>query len=466
MVYNLLQKDYDSIALVDDCGYSLTYKELNDFCSSFYSFINKRTLIFLLVDNSVGGAAGYFSAIENKIVALMLDPDMDTVLLEELIKEYSPEYLWVPKRKIDQFKYRIIGEMLNFLLLKTDLESPLMSADLSLLLSTSGSTGSPKLVRHSYNNIIANASNVSISFQISKNDRAMASLPLYFTQGLSVLSSYIYSGATVILTNYALTQKEFWEFFKEQKVSIFTGVPYSYEILRKIRFFRMSLPDLNVLSQGGGRLSDDLFQQITEYASKNGKKFVATYGATETTSRMAFLSADMSSKKCGSIGKSIANGKITLIDDNGLEIRTSNVIGEVVYQGENVTLGYAECKEDLQKDDERNGIYYTGDLAKYDEEGYIYIVGRKKRFLKLYGYRVSLDEMERMIKNEFRCECACVGTDKKMRIYITDQSLSEKILTYVYEKTKIHLSAFEVIYLDLIPKNSTGKILYANLEVE
>ena len=152
------------------------------------------------------------------------------------------------------------------------------------------------------------------------------------------------------------------------------------------------------------------------------------------------------------------------IDENGEEITAPEQVGELVYEGANVTLGYASSREDLAKGDERQGRLVTGDMAKMDEDGYYYIVGRKKRFLKIFGNRVNLDETDRMIKKQYQdMECASTGVDDKMKVFITDASLTEEVRRFLSLKTHLSESAFEVLFIEEIPKNEAGKTLYKNL---
>ena len=465
MILNIDKKNPLDIAAIDDCGKEISYGELVQFCSDFKKTIGKRTLIFILSENVIGSFVGYIASLSSKIVPLIINYNIDKVFLNNLLNTYSPEYLWIPNHIQDEFSYECVFSRYDYSLLKTDLKEPDLFDDLSLLLPTSGSTGSSKLVRHSYRNIEANAENVANFFEISKDDRALASLPLHYTMGLSIISSYIYSGATVLLVKRSMLEREFWDFFKEQKATSFTGVPYSFEILSKLNFFRMSLPDLKLITQGGGKMSDEMFTAYAKYAENTGKKFVATYGQTECAARMAYLPSELAISKPGSIGIAIPNGRLYLIDDNSGEvIEMPEVTGQMVYEGENVTLGYAYCAEDLMKGDENNGIMKTGDIAKRDSDGCYFIVGRKARFLKLFSYRVCLDECEQIIKSILNIECACLGTDDLMKIYIADERYMTEVKDLLIKKTNLIGSVFKVIIVDSIPKNEVGKIMYAKLK--
>ena len=330
---------------------------------------------------------------------------------------------------------------------------------------TSGSTGSPKLVRHKYANIEAAALNISTFFELTNNDRPLLVLPLYYTMGLSIVFSHLYAGATVLATNQSMTDRAFWQFLKEQRATSFTGVPYSFEILNLMRFFRMDLPDLQLLTQGGGKMPKALNQKFVDYCKSTGKRWIATYGQSEGTARMAWLPAEWAESKMGSIGRAVPNGEMFLIDSEGNTITEPNVQGEMCYRGKNVTMGYARQREDLLLGDERNGFLKTGDLAYQDEDGCFYIVGRMGRFLKLFGMRIGLDECEQIIKAKFPIECACVGNDEKMTVYITDERLTASVKEELVEKTKLVATAFEIKVIPAIPKNEAGKVLYSKLNV-
>jgi acyl-coenzyme A synthetase/AMP-(fatty) acid ligase len=270
-------------------------------------------------------------------------------------------------------------------------------------------------------------------------------------------------GATILITDKGLMQKEFWNFFKDEGATSFGGVPYTYEILDKLRIYKMDLPSLRTMTQAGGKLLPDLHEKFAKFASETGRHFVVMYGQCEATARMGFLPPDKSVEKKGSMGIAIPGGKFHLIDVDGKDITTPWVAGELVYEGKNVTLGYAECGEDLCKGDERNGVLETGDMAQFDEEGYYYIVGRKKRFLKIYGNRVNLDEVDRLIKSEFGIEAASAGVDDHLHIFVTDVKYSEKVKEFVIAKTKLNPAAFTSHVIDEIPKNDSGKTLYKEL---
>ena len=163
------------------------------------------------------------------------------------------------------------------------------------------------------------------------------------------------------------------------------------------------------------------------------------------------------------IGKAIPGGKLWLVNENGEIINQSDVCGEMIYEGPNVTWGYAEKKMDLELGDERSGVLYTGDLAKMDDDGFFYIVGRITRFVKLTGRRISLDDCERIINNQFNVLSACTGDDAFLNVFITESDKAEEIHRYLSDKLKLNLRLIKVFVVDSIPRNSSGKIQYKNL---
>jgi long-chain acyl-CoA synthetase len=460
----LVTKYGENFALITDKGKKVKYTNLDILTNQLIEDIGKRSLVFFLCANNIESLSGYFSLIKNSIVPLILDSALDSDQLQGLIEKYHPEFIWSPTDKINQFhNSNVIFSFKNYSFIRfKGNTSPQLNDDLALLLATSGSTGSPKLVRISYDNLDANANSIAKYLSIDENERPITSLPMSYTFGLSIINSHLIKGATILLTSKSLMEREFWSFFKEKKATSLSGVPYTFEILKKLRFFNMNFIHLRTITQAGGKMNDELNYEFSEFCDKSDINFFVMYGQTEASPRMSYLPPEYSLTKLGSMGIAIPGGRFYLIDDNGEEIIEDEVVGELVYEGKNVSMGYAISEEDLLKGDENNGLLITGDLAKRDAEGFYYIVGRKKRFIKLFGNRINLDDTERLIKN-ITANVACTGLDDKMVIYITDEELISKVKSFVVEKTKINQKAFKVALVDLIPKNSSGKTIYSEL---
>lgn len=454
-------------ALIDDNNNIILYDELNAFSQKMKMYVEgERNLIILLCSNTIGSVMGYVSFLENRNVPILLSSEIEIQSLTTLIKIYRPQYIYAPDDfNITDLKSTIMIKEYNYQLLKLNYPKEQMDKNLALLLTTSGSTGSPKLVRQSYKNIQSNTKSIIEYLKIDDTERPITTLPMNYTYGLSIINSHLQAGATILLTKYAVTQRQFWEFFKEQKATSFGGVPYTYEILKKLKFFKMELPSLRYMTQAGGKIRPELHKEYAVYAREQGKQFVVMYGQTEATARMSYLPPEKALEKCGSMGIAIPDGKLWIRDENGNEIIKPDVVGELIYEGDNVTLGYAENRDDLSRKDERNGVLETGDMAYRDSDGFYYIVGRKKRFLKIYGNRINLDETERILKEKFNeTEFACIGRDDCLKICFAGNTNKKDICDYLSEKTGLYAKAFSAIKVNEIPKNESGKTLYKKLE--
>ncbi len=462
MLLGIDRHNTDLIAAVDATGGELTYGELVAMMKDVDANVHRRSLVFVLCGNKIGSVAWIMTLLEQRAVPLLLNEGIEEELLFNLIDKYRPQYL------CSEVGASLLGDVVvqkyGYELREIEkVERIEMNEDLAYLLPTSGSTGSAKLVRHSYKNIDAAARNISQFFEIDENHRAFMVLPVYYTMGLSMVLSHLYAGAKLVMTHESMASAEFWAYFAEQKPTSFTGVPYSYEVLKMLRFTRKEMPHLKLLTHGGGKMSEALNEHFADYCEQYGKQWVATYGQTEGSARMAYLPAAYAKEKLGSIGKAVPNGELYLVDDKGERIETSGVEGELYYSGDNVTMGYAYTKEDLVRGDERNGLLATGDIAKRDDDGFYYIVSRKSRFVKLHGMRVSLDECERLIAGDLNIECACGGDDTKIVIYVTDESVVKEAKDVLVHKIHLLATSVEVIVIDKLPRNAAGKIIYKEL---
>ena len=453
------EADYDRIFLLSENEGTVTYGQRDELCEKIQREIQKGNLAFILCKNTIGSVLSYFACLKNRTVPLLLDAKMDYNMIQSLIKQYSPDELFYPKEQENLwsgFGQKGMFDEFGYCIRHQKKEQPTkVYKDLALLLTTSGSTGSPKLVRQSYQNIQSNAASIAQYLHLDENERPITTLPMHYTYGLSIINSHALCGATILLTEHGLFEQEFWDFLKKERATSFGGVPYTYEMLKRLHFFEMDLPFLKTMTQAGGKLAKHLHQEFAQYAKETNKEFIVMYGQTEATARMSYLPAKDSIRKAGSIGIAIPGGKMEIED------------GELVYYGENVTLGYAQKMEDLKKGDERGGKLKTGDMARVDEEGFFYIIGRKKRFLKILGNRVNLDEVEQILKAKYQeCELACAGIDDHLFIYMEERNARDKeeILSFISEKTGLNPGVFEVFYIDHIPVSKSGKIRYKELE--
>ena len=424
-----LNRYKDNIAVISDKGEQLSYCELITESARFANVITKKGLLFCLCENRIGSFVGYVACMEHHIPIVLLDGSKEINVLMNLVGIYQPEYIWVETEKSKEVGGETIYTYATYSLQEMQygvpVEKPDINPELALCLTTSGSTGSPKFVRLSAKNVLANAESIAEYLEIDENERPVTSLPSYYSYGVSVINSHLIKGATILLNEGTIAQREFWNFIKEQKATSLAGVPYIYEMLKMLRLMRMD---------------------------------------TEATARMSYLPLEHALDKYASIGIAIPRGKFSLIDVNGNAIEENDVDGELVYEGPNVSLGYAECRADLAKGDENHGVLHTGDVARRDSDGYYYINGRLKRFVKVWGNRCNLDATEQIVKSNVTTSCACVGVDDKITIFVTEQGLEEQIVKLLVEKTGLNNKAFEVRIIDAIPVKSSGKIDYPAMQ--
>lgn len=456
----------DSTAIITDQGEKLSYKEIDLLAEHLYQSFTDKGLVFCLCKNVTASVIGYVTFVNKNIPAVLLDANKDSELLLHLVEVYQPEYLWLPQERADEFDGDTLYELKDYALIKTCIKGPLIEKEINPLmavcLTTSGSTGSPKLVRLSKENLIANAESIAEYLSISGKERPITTLPMYYSYGLSVINSHLISGATLLLTDKSVMQKEFWTFLKEENATSIAGVPYTYEMLRRLRFFRMNLPSLRTLTQAGGKLNKDIAKEYIEYCVANDKKFIIMYGQTEATARMSYLPWKYALAKYASIGIAIPGGELSILDSEGENIILPNYDGELIFKGKNVSLGYAECRNDLVLGDENHGVLKTGDIARMDEDGFFYITGRMKRFVKVWGNRCNLDAIEQLVK-KITTKCACGGVDDKITVFITEDNLESSIKSLLVEKTGFHPSAFSVKKIKEIPMTPNGKVDYHKL---
>jgi long-chain acyl-CoA synthetase len=456
-----------SATIVDDKKSIFFVKDILTSANEVFSGISPNTLALFLCRNTLNCVSLYINCIARKVVPILIDAEADVELVNTLIRKYRPDIIFLPADKeyntceyslnLSYFEYSIFRRID-----KSFLE---LYSNLSLLLSTSGTTGSPKLVRLSYENLLGNASAISQYLKLDKSERAITSLPLNYSFGLSIINSHLYCGASVVVTNESITQRNFWTIFSDFQVTSLSGVPYTFELLKKFRLLDQNLPSLRTLTQAGGKLSEDLAKHFSNLSSRKGLNFYMMYGQTEGTARLSYLDPQYNFLKTGSIGKPIPGGRFQICDENGNLITEPGTPGELIYFGSNVMLGYAESHNDLKLGDINNGKLSTGDIAMFDNEGFYYIVGRKKRFIKLFGNRVNLDELETLLFNNGIIS-ACTGSDNKLIVCLTEECLLDKTKFFLSHRLGIHISAIRIYVVDSIPKSAAGKILYSKLPIE
>jgi long-chain acyl-CoA synthetase len=438
-------------ALVEDTGRSISYRELADLAASLGDGVGRGPrLVAVACTNRIDAVAGYLAALAGGHAALLFDPSLPASMREGVLARYAVDTLWTPTGSGNEYALVRLRER----------PTPFNPA-LSLLLSTSGSTGSHKLVRLARENLDANASAIAAYLGLDESERPITTLPIHYSYGLSVLNSHLHVGATSLLTDQSVTSRAFWDFFRAQSATSIAGVPYTYEMLHRLRFERMSLPSLRTLTQAGGRLAPDLVRHFAQLAAANGRRFFVMYGQTEAAPRMAYLPPELAAAHPDSIGYAVPGGRFSLKDDSGAAIESADTVGELVFSGPNVMLGYADDMDDLGRGDEMHGTLATGDLAVRDAQGLYYLRGRKSRFAKLFGNRIGFDEVEALLA-EHDIISAVAGDDACLRVAVErgTRALAESLL---HRRLNLHPSVTRVRTVSALPRNASGKVRYGDV---
>jgi acyl-coenzyme A synthetase/AMP-(fatty) acid ligase len=462
-IFDGIERFGDASALLLEGTRRVSYRDLAGAADRLGECLTDRHLAFHFAENSEEAVVGYLAFLRARVPVALLSAAMNPALAARLLDIYRPTYVWLPLAMADLVpSAKQVRSLGRYGLFTTAAEPCEIHPDLALLMTTSGSTGSPKFVRQSYRNIAANTRSIAAYLDIGSADRAITSLPMNYVYGLSVINSHLLQGASLVVTDRGLMEKQFWALMKAHEVTSFSGVPYTYQMLKQLRFGRMNLPSLRTLTQAGGKLPVELATEFAGLCRDKGIRFFIMYGAAEATARMSYLPPEHSVEKAGSIGYPIPGGSFTIVDENGNDVNGDGGVGELVYRGANVTMGYATSREDLARGDENAGVLHTGDIARRDADGFYYIVGRKSRFIKIFGNRVGLEDIEHQLR-ALGIDCACAGRDDKLRIFVVRQEDCATASVAVRDLTGLHHSAFSVTVLDKIPRNEVGKIVYSEL---
>lgn len=459
-----LKKYAGNTAVETEHGQIMSYAELQKVSQTITAGLKPRRLVFCLCENTVGSFVGYVGLMNANMPTVLLDGSKDMEIIRGLANHYMPQYIWMPTHRVDELGHGApVTTYEDYTLIDWADSKYEIHPDVLLCLTTSGTTGSPKLVKLTERNLKSNAESIAEYLKITDKERAITSLPMYYSFGMSVINSHLIKGATLLLTDKAVIQREFLTFLKEGKATSIAGVPYTYEMLRRLRFMRMDLPDLKTMIQAGGKLNANIAKEYIEDAQQKGKEFIVMYGQTEAAPRMSYLPFENALEKYASIGIAIPGGKLSVRDMDDKEIMEPDIDGELIYEGPNVCMGYAECIEDLAIGDENHNVLHTGDVARFDADGFFYITGRMKRFVKVWGNRCNLDATEQLVK-AITTYCACVGVDDKITVFVTQKGLEEKIKTYLTEKTGLNIRAFDVKVIEEIPTLPSGKLDYQTMQ--
>lgn len=446
----------NEIAIQDDRGNKVSYKEMAETADKFSVSLEERSIVLFLCDHEMETVEFLYEILYLNRIPLLFAADIAEDLLGYIVEVYRPQYIYCSKRHEIIYKYSHELELESHILLKTGEPVYTIHSDVAILLSTSGTTGSAKLVKLSYENIYVNPEYSCLHFDIQKGQKGLCIMPINSIGGLVFCLRHWHCGATLIVTEKSIISNEFRMFFEKEKINNFMAVPYVYRIFQKIQFWdQEKLECLNYADCVGERLpnSDKL-----DLISLMRGKFWNSYGQTEATGLISSTNYVCRNDKLESVGKNLENTKIMVDKETH----------ELIVKGKNVCMGYAYNIEELAEGDINQGTLHTGDVAYIDRDGYIYLYGRMTRYVKILGKRIGLDDIEKYLEKTFAgMEFACTGRDDHITVFFSSKgnNLTKKILIMLDRNMKIPQKFVSCTYMEKIPRNDRGKIAYADLGV-
>ncbi|MGV9009382.1 AMP-binding protein [Brevundimonas sp.] len=434
----------NAILAIDDTGRSLSYEQVRQTTAECRAAWGpQRRLVILLCDNDCRHLEAYLALTAAGHVVVLIGADTSPDIIADLQRRYRVDVV------LDA-----TGDWLHSA--PSFQQDRPLNPDLSVLLSTSGSTGSPKLVRFSLEQLNTNARAVADYLELTPGERPLAHLPFHYSFGLSIVHSHILAGATLLLSRHSLMSAEFWRRLETERATSLSGVPFHFEMLLRLRLERKDLPALRTLTQAGGRLPPELVSKFAALARTRGWRFFVMYGQTEAGPRLTYLAPERVEAKPGSIGRAIPGVTLELVSEAGVGDE-----GELVVDSASIMMGYAEAWADLGLGDVCQGRLQTGDLARRDSDGDLTIVGRKSRFIKLQGNRVNLSDVEHRL-GQVGFSVTCVGEDDHLWV-VTEKDDADAVRRAVVEQFTFPSRSTQIVTLEQIPRSDSGKVLYANL---
>ncbi|CAM5698476.1 putative N-(5-amino-5-carboxypentanoyl)-L-cysteinyl-D-valine synthase [Streptomyces afghaniensis 772] [Streptomyces afghaniensis] len=430
----------DRIALITPEG-QLSYRELAERVALTAERLGPvRRLVLLAGANRTDALVTHLAALSAGHPVLLVPGDSESTI-RSLTEAYAPDVVARPHTDgtwtLDE---------------RHPTSAHTLHPDLALLLSTSGSTGSPKLVRLSHDNLQANAESIAAYLGIDDTDRAATTLPMHYCYGLSVIHSHLLRGAGLVLTERSVSDAAFWDEFRAARGTSLAGVPYTFDLLDRVEFARMHLPHLRCVTQAGGRLAPELVARYAELGRRSGWQLFVMYGQTEATARMAYLPPQLAAERPEAIGVPIPGGSFRLdpVDGHGPGA------GELVYSGPNVMLGYAESPADLSLGRTVEELR-TGDLARRASDGLYEIIGRRSRFLKILGLRIDPQRIEALLEAH-GVAAYCAGDGETLAVTaLGDASAQGRIRRLIAQDCGLPPHAVRVRALAELPRLASGK---------
>jgi long-chain acyl-CoA synthetase len=458
LFFNNLEEFAGNVAFIDEAGKSFSYLDLTRMSKVFGVDLMSRRLVLCLASNCGDFYAGYIGFLRKEIVPLLLPLQANSIQIQNFIDIYNPTYIFIPKHSsFIPLDFKKISSNGTYELFFNESNTAVLHDELALLMTTSGSTGNSKLVRLSYSNLQSNADSIVEYMKLDFKSRAITTLPFSYSYGLSIVNSHLRVGGSIVLNEKSIIETSFWEKYEMFSPSHLGGVPFTYEMLGRFKEKLFANKALKTLTQAGGRLPEKAVKFFAEECKARSIDFYVMYGQTEATARMSYLDCLDAIERPNSIGKPIPGGKFSLIDEKGNEITQNWNEGEIVYEGPNVSFGYANKKSDLSLGDENKGKLYTGDIGVRDDLGFFYIKGRSSRMAKINGIRTNLQEVE-----DFLLTCnvtsAVLSDDSKIYIFYEGNIREGELKVRIADYLNLRPTSFVLKELESLPRTTSGKV--------
>jgi len=424
----------------------------------------RKSLGFVFAFNDAASLIAYLGSIESGHAVAMLDPELDPAFASRLIRRFQPDFIVAPVSQAlasgisGHYSATALGTQ-HVLLCSLRPARCEIHPDLALLISTSGSTGSPKLVRLSWRNLRSNAASINQVLSNTDLDRAMLTSPIFNAYAQSLVHTHLAAGGSFVLTRQRIVSRAFWDIVRDAECSVIGGTPYFYQVLDRLELDFLRVPQLKRFIQIGGRLGESLARKFHESVTRYGGALHIMYGQAEATARISGLPPSMLPDAARSVGVALPGGRLSVEADG--QCCGPLQEGELVYEGPNVMMGYASEPLDLVAGDEMGGKLHTGDLGYYDDRGLFYISGRKARFVKVFGWRISLDDVEELLS--VNGPVAAVNENDRIVIFCEERQGGTPDINGLSARLHIHPSGFELRKVNQIPRLANGKTDYPSL---
>ena len=415
-----------NVAIIDPVNKKeYSYNFLKKFKRDFEKNIKDKSIILLSVSNDIFSIFYYISIISSKkrITLILLNDNVNEEFFKKNIFKYKPKYV-ITKKKIKVKDYSIKKKLSNYFFFENKtISNSKINFQNKLLIPTSGTTGSSKMVRLSLSNLSHNSFSIIKSLNIKKSDTAITTMPMSYSYGLSIINTHLLAGAKIIVNKESITSKVFWDYIGRYKVSSLNGVPKFYEYLYKLKFHNFKTPYLKYITQAGGYLDLKLKKYLLKLSHKKKFNFFVMYGLTEASPRVSVLNVKKYNGKIKSVGKPIKGVKLKIK-------KNKSKSGFIVIYGKNVCLGYSDKYEDLNKANENNFKFISSDIGRLDEDNFLYILKRSNRISKIFGLRIDLSDIEKTLKKN-NIEVVCSSDDQFIKIKTSKKNRFDKILDII-----------------------------------